>query len=235
MLLSILPWGLVVLGLLPLGFFPSQDALYPGIIFLLGALIMAAAASLYARSALEPRTRFCWVLGLAIVANVLAVDASRELSVLPHEIVTVAAVGSLLAGVVFLAGLGYLATSTRRVPTGERNIMDATALQSLAPSLEGLAAAMPLTLLLIHTEGEPGENLLQWLRQPDMVFKLQHDHYLVVLQSGLEGAQIAFRRLRQGVTIRAYALSPLQGKTINRMLHQLEVELEHYYLAELPA
>lgn len=47
----------------------------------------------------------------------------------------------------------------------------------------------PVTLLLLHTRADqPGAELVQYLRQPDMVFQLGPGQFLIVLQgSNLEG------------------------------------------------
>jgi hypothetical protein len=113
-------------------------------------------------------------------------------------------------------------------------VLPYSALQVLAPSLETLSAVRPVTLLLLHTRSEqPGTELLQFLRQPDMVFELKPGQFLIVLQgSSLEGAQAVFRRIRQNLVIRAYGVLPLQGRSLQQALVQLEGELEHYYLTQ---
>jgi hypothetical protein len=92
----------------------------------------------------------------------------------------------------------------------------------------------PVTLLLIHTvKDQGGSELLHYLRQPDLIFGLEPGHYLIALQgSGMEGAQIVFRRLRQNIPIRAYAVLPLQKMTVAEAVQQLEGELQHYYLTQ---
>jgi len=157
-------------------------------------------------------------------------------------VVAVAAVASLMGGVMFLLGLFFLLR--REVPglpspmqMGFRHdggVLPYSALQVLAPSLETLSAVRPVTLLLLHTRSEqPGTELLQFLRQPDMVFELKPGQFLIVLQgSSLEGAQAVFRRIRQNLVIRAYGVLPLQGRSLQQALVQLEGELAHYYLTQ---
>ncbi|WP_243455286.1 diguanylate cyclase [Meiothermus sp. CFH 77666] len=242
MWLSLLPWGFVLLGLLPLWLFPRQESIYPGVVFLLAALILAAAASLYARVPLGPQVRFFWVLGLGVMSSVVAVTASRDLAEVPADVAVMAAVASLLGGLVFLVGLYFLLR--REAPSlpapaqmglrTQEGILPYGALQALAPSLETLSAVRPVTLLLLHTRSDqPGAELLQYLRQPDMVFQLKPGQFLIALQgSNLEGAQIVFRRIRQNLAIRAYGVLPLQGMSIQQALVQLQGELEHYYLTQ---
>lgn len=242
MWLSLLPWGFVLLGLSPLWLFPRQESIYPGVVFLVAALILAAAASLYARVPLGPQVRFFWVLGLSIMSSVVAVAASRDLAQVPEDVAVMASVASLMGACVFLIGLFFLLRhEAPSLPTplqmGFRNhdgIMPYAALQALAPSLETLSAVRPVTLLLLHTRTDQlGAELLQFLRQPDMVFQLKPGQFLIALQgSNLEGAQIVFRRIRQNLVIRAYGVLPLHGLSIQQALVQLEGELEHYYLTQ---
>lgn len=242
MWLSLLPWGFVLLGLSPLWLFPRQESIYPGVVFLVAALILAAAASLYARVPLGPQARFFWVLGLSIMSSVVAVAASRDLAQVPEDVAVMASVASLMGACMFLIGLFFLLRrETPSLPTplqmGFRNhdgVMPYAALQALAPSLETLSVVRPVTLLLLHTRtDQPGAELQPFLRQPDMVFQLKPGQFLIALQgSNLEGAQIVFRRIRQNLVIRAYGVLPLQGMSIQQALVQLEGELEHYYLTQ---
>lgn len=239
MWLSVVPWGFVLLGLLPMGLFPRQVNLYPGVVFLLAALILAATASLYARVPLGARVRFFWVLGLSVLANVLGVEAARDLARIPGEIAVAAGIGSLIAGGLFLAGLYFLgqgeaASPNLAVSRASGGVLDRAELQALAPNLEALSGVRPVTLLLIHTvKDQGGSELLHYLRQPDLIFGLEPGHYLIALQgSGMEGAQIVFRRLRQNIPIRAYAVLPLQKMTVAEAVQQLEGELQHYYLTQ---
>ncbi len=242
MWLSLLPWGFVLLGLLPLWLFPRQESIYPGLVFLLAALVLAAAASLYARVPLGPQVRFFWVLGLGLMSSSMAVAASRDLAQIPEDLAVVASVASLMGACMFLIGLFFLLQrETPGLPSplqmGFRNhdgIMPYAALQALAASLETLSTVRPVTLLLLHTRtDQPGAELLQYLRQPDMVFQLKPGQFLIVLQgSNLEGAQVVFRRIRQNLAILAYGVLPLQGISVQQALAQLGGELQHYYLAQ---
>lgn len=238
MWLSLVPWGFVVLGLLPLGLFPRQISLYPGVVFLLAALVLAATASLYARVPLETRVRFFWVLGLSVLANVLGVEAARDLARIPGEITVAAGIGSLIASGLLLMGWYYLGQNKTPNPAlaasrSSSSVLNQAELQALAPSLEALSAVRPVTLLLLHTAKEVGTDLLSYLRQPDLIFSLEPGHYLIALQgSGMEGAQIVFRRLRQNIPIRAYAVLPLQKMSVAEAVRQLEGELQHYYLTQ---
>jgi len=242
MWLSLLPWGFVLLGLSPLGLFPRQESIYPGVVFLVAALILAAAASLYARVPLGPQTRFFWVLGLGLMSSVVAVAASRDLAQVPADVAAMAAVASLIGASVFLIGLFFLLRhEAPSLPTPAQmglpnrdGVMPYAALQALAPSLETLSGVRPVTLLLLHTStDQPGAELLQFLRQPDMVFQLKPGQFLIALQgSSLEGAQIVFRRIRQNLVILAYGILPLQGTSIQQALMKLEGEIKHYYLTQ---
>lgn len=239
MWLSMLPWGFVLLGLLPLWVFPRQESVYPGVVFLVAALILAAAASLYARAAISPQVRFFWVLGLGVMSSVVAVSSSRDLAQVPPEVGVMAAVGSLIGAGLFLAGLFYLVKIPAPglpdplqmpLPSQDR-VMPPETLTALAPGPEALSSLRPITLLLLHTgSDQPGPDLVQYLRQPDLVFRLQAGQFLIVLQgSNLEGAQAVFRRIRQNLVIRAYGVLPLQGVSIKQALEQLKGELEHYF------
>ncbi|WP_297853595.1 diguanylate cyclase [Meiothermus sp.] len=242
MWLSLLPWGFVLLGLLPLWLFPRQESIYPGMVFLVAALILASAASLYARAPLGPQVRLFWVLGLGVMSSVVAVAASRDLAQVPEDMAVMAAVASLLGACMFLLGLFFLLRrEVPGLPTPRQmgfhhhdGVMPYAALQALAPSLESLSAVRPVTLLLLHTRSDqPGAELLQYLRQPDMVFQLKPGQFLIALQgSDLEGAQIVFRRIRQNLVIRAYGVLPLQGMSLQQALVQLQGELEHFYLTQ---
>ncbi len=209
---------------------------------MVAALILAAAASLYAKVPLDPQVRFFWVLGLGVMSSVVAVAASRDLAQVPEDVAVMASVASLMGACVFLIGLFFLLQREdpalpAPVQKGFRyhdGIMPYAALQALAPSLETLSGVRPVTLLLLHTRTDQlGAELLQYLRQPDMVFQLKPGQFLIALQgSNLEGAQIVFRRIRQNLVIRAYGVLPLQGMSIRQALVQLEGELEHYYLTQ---
>lgn len=231
--LSLFPWALTLLGLLPLWFFPRQENLYPGVLFLLAALILAATASLYARAPLSSRVRFFWVLGISSVAVQGALLASDELAQLPDGLVVTASVAGLAAPALFLAALFVLlrGEGSGLMSVQGEGVLPQSALQALAPGLEALSRVRPVTLLLLHTHpDQPGAALLGFLRKPDLVFELKPGHFLVVLQgSGPEGAQVVFRRIRQNLAIRAYAVLPLQG-ALGQALRQLEGELAHYYL-----
>lgn len=242
MWLSLLPWGFVLLGLLPLWLFPRQENIYPGLVFLLAALILAAVASLFARVTLGPQVRFFWVLGLGLMSSAMAVAASRDLAQIPADLAVVASIASLMGACMLLASLLFLLRSDAPgLPSlrqmgfhHEGEVLPYSALQALAPSLETLSAVRPVTLLLLHTRtDQPGAELLQYLRQPDMVFQLKPGQFLIVLQgSSLEGAQAVFRRIRQNLAIRAYGVLPLQGISVQQALTQLEGELQHYYLTQ---
>lgn len=240
MWLSLLPWGFLALGLLPLWMFPRQENLYPGVIFLFAAVLLAATASLFARVSIPGNGRFFLVTGLGVLANVMGVEAARDLAKVSAEIAIVAAVASMVASGVLLAGLYSILKSNETTtqkpvkPLGARDILSYQALQSLAPSLESISTVRPVTLLIIHLRSdEPSNNLLNFVRQPDMIFQLKPNQYLIALQgSSAEGAQAVFRRIRQNLVIRAYGVLPLQGLSVEQALEQLEGELAHYYLTQ---
>jgi hypothetical protein len=176
------------------------------------------------------------------LANVIGVEAARDLARVPAEIATAAAAASMIASGVLLAGLYSMlkvagATAIANKPvrvSGNRDILSYAALQSLAPSLESISTVRPVTLLVLHLRSdEPADELLNFIRQPDMIFQLKTNQYLITLQgSNPEGAQAVFRRIRQNLVIRAYGVLPLQGLTIQQALEQLEGELAHYYLTQ---
>ncbi len=242
MWLSLLPWGFLALGLSPMWVFPRQDNLYPGVIFLFAAVLLAATASLFARISLPGNGRFYMVTGIGVLANVIGVEAARDLARVPAEIATAAAVASMIASGVLLAGLyailktaGAVTVANKPIKvSGNRDILTYSALQSLAPSLESISTVRPVTLLLLHLRSdEPATELLNFIRQPDMIFQLKANQYLIALQgSNPEGAQTVFRRIRQNMVIRAYGVLPLQGSTVVQALEQLEGELAHYYLTQ---
>lgn len=241
MWLSVLPWGFLLLGLLPMGMFPRQDILYPGVIYLIGSLVITATASLYARAPIGAWVRFYWVMGLSVMAFVTALEASRDLVVLPQNLALGGGVASLLAGVTFLVALYYsqnqevrsVGSLQQSKTTSESGVLYSGDLQSLGPALETMSAVKPVTLLMLQTPGDSGKAILHSIRQPDLVFQLKPQHYLVALQgSTTDGAAIAFRRLRQSLEVQAYAVMPLHGKTLKDALKQLEGELEHFYLTQ---
>ncbi|WP_245575102.1 diguanylate cyclase [Meiothermus rufus] len=233
--LSLLPWGFVLLGLLPLWLFPRKESLYPGVVFLLAALLLAAAASLYARAPLGPRVRFFWVLGLGLLGCMVAVAASRDLAQVPEDVAVVASLAGLMGTGALLLGLLFW-QEVPGLPLGpsKTGVLPRAMLEGLAPSLEVLSRARPITLLLLHAPTDlSGSELLPFLRPSDMVFALAPDRFLVVLQgSSPEGAQVVFRRIRQGLPIQAYGVMPLQGGSLKQALRQLEAELEHFYLTQ---
>jgi len=231
-----------LLGLLPMWMFPRQESLYPGVIYLIGSLILTATASLYARVSLV-QVRFFWVLGLSMLAFVTALEAARDLAELPRTLAVAGGIASLAAGVLLLIALFYSQRETPRLPSFARELIDSTngvlsssVLQALTPSLEAISVAKPITLLILHTQpDQSGSAILQLVRQPDLVFQLRPDHYLVALQgSTTEGASIAFRRIRENLDVQAYAILPLQGSSLKDVLRQLEGELEHFYLTQSP-
>lgn len=244
MWLSVLPWGFVLMGLVPLWLFPRQEILYPGVIYLVGSLILTATASLYARATIGPWVRFYWVMGLSMLAFVTALESARDLVVLPQNLALGGGVASLMAGALLLVGLYFSQHQEARSAgslqqskvTSDGGVLYAGDLQSLAPALEAMAAVRPVTLLMLQTpSGDSGKSILHSIRQPDLVFELKPRHYLVALQgSNTDGAAIAFRRLRQSLEVQAYAVMPLHGKTLKEALKQLEGELEHFYLTQSP-
>ncbi len=230
--LSLVPWGVVLLGLLPLWLFPRKESLYPGMVFLLAALLLAAAASLYARAPLGPRVRFFWVLGLGLLGCVVAVAASRDLAQVPEDVAVVASLAGLMGAGAVLLGLWFLWQEAPGLPLGpsKTGVLPRAMLEGLAPSLEALSRARPITLLLLYAPTDlSGSELLPFLRPSDMVFALAPGRFLLVLQgSSPEGAQVVFRRIRQGLSIRAYGVMPLQGGSLKQALGQLE----HFYLTQ---
>lgn len=240
--LYIVPWIFLLLGIAPLWFYPQRDVLYPGLAYLMAALILTGVASLYNRTSAVALVRLCWVLGLGLMAYTLATYASLSLTVLPGFYEGTAAVAALGAGIALLCGLYFL--QRREIPPlpnlrqesyRERGgAMNRAALMALAPSLEPLAAARPMMLLMLQTPPDQSpEPIMQTLRGPDLVFHLGVGRYLLILQEGgPQAVAPVFKRLKQNLNIQAYAALPYEGGPLDKALGQLEAELEHIYLTQ---
>jgi hypothetical protein len=236
------PWIFLLLGIAPLWFYPQRDGLYPGLAYLMAALILTGVASLYNRTAASVAVRLCWVLGLGLMAYTLAIYASLSLTVLPGLYEASAAAAALGTGIALLCGLYFL--QRREIPPlpklqqeryRERGgAMNRAALMALAPSLEPLAAARPVMLLMLQTPPEQSpEPIVQTLRGPDLVFNLSEGKYLLILQEGgPQAVAPVFKRLKQNLNIQAYAALPYEGGPLDKALEQLEAELEHIYLTQ---
>ncbi|WP_233492993.1 MULTISPECIES: hypothetical protein [unclassified Meiothermus] len=240
--LSLLPWALLVLGLLPLGSYPARSSLYPGVVFLVAALTLAGAASLYSRAPVGPRVRVLWVLGLGFLAYSLACQSAFALAFLPSGLYALGGWVALGSGVTLLTALYQslrrepfwvprLEGSQYRDPSGA---MNRNALHALAPSLEAAATRRPLVLLLMQTPpNQDPTPILRSLRGPDLLFQMGEGVFLVILQNGgPEAAGPVFRRLKAAVPLQAYTALPFKGGSLKKALEQLEAELSQIYLTQ---
>ncbi|MER3479380.1 MAG: hypothetical protein C4327_02570 [Meiothermus sp.] len=240
--LSLVPWALLVLGLLPLGAYPARSSLYPGLVFLVAALTLAGAASLYSRAPVGPRVRTLWVLGLGLLAYSLACESVAILAALPTGLQALGGWAAWLSGAILLTALYQsLQRETPALPPLEGNqyreasgAMSRSALGALAPSLEAMATRRPLVLLLMQTQPDQDPSpILRSLRGPDLLFRMSEGVFLVILQNGgPEAAGPVFRRLKAAVPLKAYTALPFKGGSLKRALEQLEAELSQIYLAQ---
>lgn len=240
--LSLIPWALLVLGLLPLGAYPARSSLYPGVVFLVAALTLAGAASLYSRAPVGPRVRILWVLGLGLMAYSLACESVAALASLPPGLHALGGWAALAGAVCLIAALYQsLRRETPPIPPLEggqyrdpSGAMNRSALSALAPSLEALAARKPLVLLLMQTQpGQDPSPILRSLRGPDLLFRMSEGVFLVILQNGgPEAAGPVFRRLKAAVPLQAYTALPFTGGSLKKALEQLEAELSQIYLVQ---
>lgn len=234
------PWIFLLLGIAPLWFYSQREDLYPGLAYLMAALILTGAASLYNRAPAAAVVRLCWVIGLGLLGYTVATHAALNLTSMPVFYQGSAAVAALGAGVAVLCGLYFLQQretlpSLQQESYRERGgAMNRAALMALAPSLEPMAAARPMMMLMLQTAPDQApEPILQTLRGPDLVFRLGEGRYLLILQEGgPQAVAPVFKRLKQNVQIQAYAALPYEGGPLDKALGQLEAELEHIYLTQ---
>lgn len=240
--LFVLPWVLLALGVAPLWIVPleAEVHLYPGLLYLVAALLMAGMASLYTRAPVGPRVRGWWVVGLGLVAHAVGSQAANLLGV--GEGTTWLWVGgfsSLAAaaccGVAFMVSLRAEAQPLPRLdgtpycdPDG---VMNSTALWATAPSLEALGRLRPIHLLLLHTTA-PTESLTAQIRSTTLMFRLEPATYLLILQGNRPpDVQALIRRLKEGVGISTYTAAAFRGGLLRPRIEELRAELTQHLLA----
>lgn len=240
--LFVLPWVLLALGLGPLWASPleAEVHLYPGLLYLVAALLTAGIASLYTRAPVGPRVRGWWVLGLGLVAHAAGSQAASLLGAGQGATwLWVGGFSSLAAaaciGVAFAVSLGAEAQPLPRLQGSpycdSDGTMNSTALWATAPSLEALARLRPVHLLLLHTEVATAQ-LLQQVPSSALVFRLEAGIYLLILQNSRPlDAQNLLRRLKEGADLDGYAAAAFRGGLLRPRLEELRAELTQQLLA----
>lgn len=219
--LFLLPWGLFLLALLPLGLLEPVGELPQGLGLLLAAFLLSGVASLYSRFPVAYSVQVALVFGLGLLAFQLALESALRLTGLapPPYAYLGGVLGALALGVGFFLGTGReapLLPPLPRVGTQED-------LLRMAGALEGLALRRPLVLVYLGTAVSP-ETLLRELRRGDLAFQVRGG-YLLVLQMGRpEDAMGLLRRLRERFPLSAYAVERWQGGSLERVLSRLEAE-----------
>jgi hypothetical protein len=234
--LFLLPWGLLLLGLFPLyrevrlGC-PGcvQAEVYPGLLLLLEAVLLAGAGSLFTRLPLGPRTRNLLVLGLGLLALDRGYESALLLSGTPlpplAPLAGILGVGAFVLA--FLQATGPEAPLLPPLPayTLPSGLMGKEALWALEGSLEGLARRRPLYLLYLATEAPP-EALAGLLRRGDLAFDLGQGEYLVLLQRARpEEAMGLLKRLQAQLPLRAHAVERWQKGRLKGLLQKLQAEI----------
>ncbi|WP_198665519.1 hypothetical protein [Thermus sediminis] len=219
--LFLLPWGLFLLGLLPLAWGEPLGEVGRGLGLLLSALLLSGVGSLYSRFPVAYSVQLFLVLGLSLLAFQLALEGALLLvgGEVPPYAALGGGLGALALGVAFLLGTGREAPLLPPMPrVGTRED-----LRRLGGALEGLALRRPLVLVYLGTSVSP-ETLLGELRREDLAFQVSGG-YLLVLQAGRpEDAAGLLRRLRERFPLSAYAVERWQGGSLERVLLRLEAE-----------
>ncbi|MCL4454642.1 MAG: hypothetical protein M1157_03250 [Deinococcus sp.] len=233
--LQLLPLFFLVLGLWPSWLYAPKEEFSLALGYLVASLLMASTATLYARAPVGPRTRPFWVLALALTALGLSFQASDHLVELPENIRPFGLAAFMASCAAFLMALFRQHHETLVVAklsgpayTESQGIMKRSALTALAYNLEAVAARHPVMLILVQTQSSQGARIiLETLRGSDLMFKVDTDRYLLVLQQGgAAAAPPVFHRLKEKLPQLLYAALPYQGGSIRRALEQLEAELD---------
>lgn len=236
LVLFLLPWGLLLLGLLPLYRAAAlgcpncaQAELYPGLLLLLQAVLLAGIGSLFTRLPLGPKTRNLLVLGLGLLALDRGYESALLLSgnPLPPLAPLVGILGACAFALAFFQALGPEAPLLPPLPayTLPSGLMRKEALWALEGSLEGLARRRPLFLLYLVTEASP-EALAGFLRSHDMAFDLGQGEYLILLQRARpEEAAGLLKRLQDQLPLRAQAAERWQKGRLEGVLRRLQAEV----------
>lgn len=240
--LFVLPWVLLALGLVPLWAFTleAEVHLYPGLLYLVAALLTAGIASLYTRAPVGPRVRGWWVVGLGLAAHAAGSQAASLLGAGQGAAwLWVGGLSSLAAAACFgVAFAVSLRAEAQPLPRLEGNpycdpdgVMNPTALWATAPSLEALARLRPVHLLLLHTT-TPAAQLAVQIRSTTLMFRLEAGMYLLVLQNNHPpDAQNLLRWLKEGADLNGYAAAAFKGGLLRPRLEELRAELTQQLLA----
>jgi len=219
--LFLLPWGLFLLGLVPLVGVDPVGEVGRGLGLLMAALLLAAVGSLYSRFPVAFPVQLSLVLGLGLLAFQLSLESALLLTGLraPGYAALGGVLGAVALGVAFLLGTGQQAPLLPPLPgVGTRED-----LLRLAGALEGLALRRPLVLVYLAAPVAP-EGLEKELRRGDLAFALPGG-YLLVLQAGRpEDALGLLKRLKERFPLSAYAVERWQGGSLERVLARLEAE-----------
>jgi hypothetical protein len=236
--LFLLPWVFLLMGLLPLWMFPRLDNLYPGLLYLIAAYLLASGASLYARAPAGPQVRLSWVFGLGLMGQAMALEAGIRLVDMPQRLATLSPILGLGGATALMFALyTALLRETPQLPRldgplyrEEGGAMNQNALYGLMPSLEAMALKHNMMLMLVKvSDDSPSAEVLKCVRKPDLVFKLNEPQlYLLVMQEGgTQATTHVFRRLKENVELEAYSALAFKGGSMKRVLDQLETELAH--------
>lgn len=239
-LLFLFPWVMVLLAFGALGSNPLTGQLYPGVLLLLGGLMVSVAAGLYARAPSGPRVRLWSVVGLSCLAYTVILQAIAQMSSIDAFWLAASGWSAIAAGVSLMVALllSFFA-EPQSLPRleglpyrTEDGAMTQTALWALSPSIEALSRFRPVVLLLLKfPPDQTVPSILRNLRSPDLLFRLESGLYLVVLQEGGSVAsQVVFKRLKDNLPLEAYSAMSFRGGSLRGKIEQLQAELDQALL-----
>lgn len=219
--LFLLPWGLFLLGLLPLALAEPLGQVERGLGLLFSGLLLAASGSLFSRFPVTFSVQFFLVLGLGLLSFQLALESALAVTALEAQGYTAlgGALGALALALAFFLGTGREAPL---LPALE-GMGSQEDLRRLAGALEGLALRRPLVLVYLSTSASP-ERLQAELRRGDLAFRLTGGYLLVLQGSRPEDAAGLMRRLKERFPLLAYAVERWQGGSLESVLARLEAE-----------
>ncbi|WP_019550384.1 hypothetical protein [Thermus scotoductus] len=219
--LFLLPWGLFLLGLLPLALAEPLGQVERGLGLLLSALLLSAAGSLFSRFPVAFSVQFFLVLGLGLLAFQMALESALAITGLEAYGYTAlgGALGALALATAFFLGTGREAPLLP-APEGIGSQKD---LRRLAGALEGLTLRRPLVLVYLSTPASP-EELQAELRRGDLAFRLAGGYLLVLQGSRPEDAAGLARRLKERFPLSVCAVERWQGGSLEGVLARLEAE-----------
>lgn len=194
--ISLLPWGLSALALLPFAWNSAADKhLGIGLLNLLAALLLATTGSLCAKILQSPRIRLAGILAFGLLsASFMLGVGLMWLELTP---VTRTTLDFLRGGLAVLAALLALATIQilpyrpidTLVPLKEpryldtkTGVMNRRALEALSDSLETSAKRHSLILLMLELPALPTQPISTMLRVPDLAFRMDKNRFLIILQ-----------------------------------------------------